>query len=119
MSPTDSRSRTTTFSKNGSTIGCHRRKSTDLARFDGSVLVERTRGEIGAHCDKEEMNYLALNLAHDVITGAVAIDDARRTYTEKAAAFMMAKTDAYTDGLQFSTAGEETADKDVTTIKDQ
>ena len=42
----------------------------DLARFDGSVIVERTRGEIGARCDKEEMNYLALNLAHDIVTGA-------------------------------------------------
>lgn len=94
-------------------------KVSDLARFDGSVLVERTRGEIGARCDKEEMNYLALNLAHDVITGTTGIDDARRTYTEKAAAFMMGKTDPYTDGLRFSTPSGDTADKDVTTIKEE
>lgn len=91
----------------------------DLASFDGSVIVERTRGEIGARCDKEEMNYLALNLAHDVIKGNIGVDEARRTYTEKAAAFMMGKSDPYTEGLQFSTTDADTADKDVTTIKDE
>src|SRR5215216_4333282 len=34
-------------------------KFDDLAMFDGSVIVERTKGEISARCDKEEMNYLA------------------------------------------------------------
>lgn len=92
-------------------------KVAKLAHFDGSVIVERTRGEIGARCDKEQMNYLALNLAHDIIRGATEIDEARRTYTAKAAAFMMGKSDPYTEGLQFSTSGDP--DQDVTTIKDQ
>jgi len=93
-------------------------KVSDLARFDGSVIVERTRGEIGARCDKEEMNYLALNLAHDILTGATDVDEARHTYTEKAAAFMMGKSDPYTEGLRFA-ADTDSADRDVTTIKAQ
>ena len=38
-------------------------KFDDLAQYDGSVIVERTKGEISARCDKEEMNFLALNLS--------------------------------------------------------
>ncbi len=44
-------------------------KYEDLAMFDGSVIVERTKDEISARCDKEEMNLLALNLANDVAAG--------------------------------------------------
>lgn len=42
------------------------------------MRVERTRGELAARCDKEEMNYLALNLANDIATGKVDVDEARR-----------------------------------------
>lgn len=35
----------------------------DLARFDGSVWVERTKGVLHARCDKEGLNMLAMNLA--------------------------------------------------------
>lgn len=31
-------------------------KFDDLAAFDGSVIAERTRGEIAARCDKEAAN---------------------------------------------------------------
>jgi len=40
----------------------------DLAAYDGSVIVERTKGEISARCDKEEANFLAINLANDIVT---------------------------------------------------
>jgi hypothetical protein len=33
-----------------------------LAEFDGSVVVERTAGEVSARCHDEEANFLALNL---------------------------------------------------------
>jgi hypothetical protein len=88
----------------------------DVARFDGSVIAERTKGELGARCDTEEMNYLALNLAHDVITRALDVDAARRTYTEKAAAFMMGTSDPYADGLHFPIPAGDSGDRDVHTI---
>jgi hypothetical protein len=40
----------------------------ELAHYDGSVTVDRTQGTLAARCDKEENNFLALNLAHDIIT---------------------------------------------------
>ena len=58
----------------------------DLARFDGSVLVDRTSGEMGARCDMEAMNVLTLNLAHEIITGRRSVEEARAFYAETAAA---------------------------------
>lgn len=37
-------------------------KWSELAAFDGSVIVERTAGEVSARCHDEEANFLALNL---------------------------------------------------------
>jgi hypothetical protein len=47
-------------------------KFTQLAEFDGSVIVERTAGEVSARCHDEQANFLALNLMHDIVTGARA-----------------------------------------------
>lgn len=49
----------------------------DLAMFDGSVTANRTKGELGAHCDQHEMNMAALNLADDIITGKKTVAQAR------------------------------------------
>lgn len=87
-----------------------------LAAFDGSVRVERTRGELAARCDKEELNYLALNLAHDLVTGQTTVEEARRTYTQTAAGFLLGKSDPYTEGLQFQVPEGGTADLDDPTI---
>ena len=56
-------------------------KFDELARFDGSVNVDRTRGEMSARCDAEHHNVLALNLAHDIITGKRSVEGARAFYT--------------------------------------
>ena len=84
----------------------------ELANYDGSVIAERTRGTLAARCDKEEMNFLALNLAHEVATGKRSVDDARRFYARTARAFMEGKQDPYTQRLQFSVPPGATADPD-------
>jgi hypothetical protein len=45
-------------------------KFTPLAEFDGSVVAERTAGEVSARCHDEQANFLALNLMHDIVIGA-------------------------------------------------
>jgi len=87
-------------------------KYDDLARYDGSVIAERTKGEISARCDKEEMNFLALNLANDVATGRRTVDDARRFYAETAMAAMNGDMRPYTQRLQFEVQSMGTADAD-------
>jgi hypothetical protein len=48
-----------------------------LATFNGSVVADRTRGELTARCDREETNILALNLAHDIVRGNKTVAQAR------------------------------------------
>lgn len=52
-------------------------KIDDLAKFDGSLVVNRTRGTLSAICHKEEANILALNLAHEIITDRKTAEEAR------------------------------------------
>ena len=88
-------------------------KFTDLAAYDGSVIVERTRGEISARCDKEGLNILALNLAHQIVTGATTVEQARKTYGENAMKFLMGEMTPLTAGLQFTPPMGDTADADM------
>ncbi len=77
-------------------------KLDDLNEYDGSVWVHRTRGELSAQCDVEAMNFLALNLAHDVITGTRTAPDARDFYAKTAMAFKQGdRSSPYVTGLTF------------------
>ncbi len=87
-------------------------KFSDLAAYDGSVIVERTKGVMSARCDKEEMNFLALNLANDIVTGKRSVADARKFYAETAMAFMKGQASPYTQGLQFQVPKGNVGDPD-------
>lgn len=78
-------------------------KYDELAMYDGSVVVERTTGEISARCDKEAANFLALNLAHDIVTGKRSVQDARREYGAQIKAKMAMQPAPYTERLMFET----------------
>jgi hypothetical protein len=87
-------------------------KYDDLAAYDGSVIVERTKGEISARCDKEEMNFLALNLADEIVRGARTVQQARAEYAKQAMAFMNKQPAPHTTGLHFTVPRGGTADVD-------
>jgi hypothetical protein len=91
-------------------------KVDDLAAYDGSVIVERTKGELSARCDKEEANFLALNLANDVATGKKSVEEARAQYAQTIENLMAGKKDSYVQSLQF-TAQRPAADKDKPAMK--
>jgi hypothetical protein len=77
-------------------------KVNDVVAYDGSVWFHRTRGELTAQCDIEEMNNLALNLAVDVATGTRTVADARAFYAKTAMAFKGGDTSSpYVVGLRF------------------
>lgn len=74
---------------------------TDMARFDGSVMLERTTGEASARCHDEQANRLALNLMHDIVIGAKSVNEARLYYAKE---FLAGKGDGptpYMDKLNF------------------
>ena len=47
-----------------------------LAQYHGSGNVERSKGEISAHCDKEGANFLAINLTHEIVIDQHDLDSA-------------------------------------------
>ncbi len=57
---------------------------------------------MGARCDKEMANYLALNLAHDLAQGNKSVDKARQHYTETIIAVMIGEKTEYTQKLIFN-----------------
>jgi hypothetical protein len=79
-------------------------KLAELYQYDGSVWFHRTRGELSAQCDVEAMNFLALNLTHDIITGKRSVSDARAFYARTAMAFKQGdRSSPYVTGLIFPT----------------
>lgn len=91
-------------------------KYDDLAQFDGSVTVDRTQGLLAARCDKEENNFLALNLAHDVITGKKTVEEARKAYGEMIKQAMSGNKPEYMKKLMFS-SNMNSPDSDMNTIQ--
>jgi hypothetical protein len=91
-------------------------KFDELAAYDGSVIVERTKGEISARCDKEAANFLALNLAHDIVRGEKSVGEARRFYGEAIKQMMDGNPPEYMQKIQFRIEEADTGDRDETTI---
>ncbi len=81
----------------------------DLARYDGSVVMERTSGEMSARCDKEPANFLAVNLAHEVATGKRTVEDARMEYGKQIQGLMAGTKSEYTSGVMFSPPSADAA----------
>lgn len=91
---------------------------TPLADFDGSVVVERTAGEVSARCHDEEANNLALNLMDDIVTGERTVEEARDYYAKEFLDYRRKKPTPYMSELRFE-AGEETADPDERVLSDE
>jgi len=94
-------------------------KFTPLARFDGSVVVERTTGEVSARCHDEEANNLALNLMHDIVTEVRNVEQARAYYAQEFLDYRRKRSTPYMEDLRFTPAGREAADPDTRVLSDQ
>lgn len=92
-------------------------KYSDLAAFNGSVHADRTRGELAASCGNESLNILALNLAHDIISGTKSVDEARAAYADNAAMIQLDRPTAYTSALRFPPHRGNAADQDISTMR--
>lgn len=94
-------------------------KFDDLAAFDGSVIVERTAGEVSARCHDEQANFLALNLMHDIVTDAKSVEEARAYYAKEFADYRRGKPTPYMEKLHFSPGNSDAADPDVRILSDE
>ncbi len=87
-------------------------KVDELSKFDGSLLIDRTKGELSARNDKEEMNILSLNLADKIVRGEMTVEQARREYSKNAEAFAAGTTSEMISSLSFKSEGN-TQDPDT------
>jgi hypothetical protein len=93
-------------------------KVSELAQFDGSVIVERTAGEASARCHDEQANFLALNLMHDIVTGTKDVAAARQYYAKEFADARRKQPTPYMEKLRF-TPGQDTPDPDQRMLSDE
>jgi hypothetical protein len=92
---------------------------TALAEFDGSVICERTAGEVSARCHDEDANNLALNLMHDIVTGAKDVEAARQYYTKEFADYRRRKPTPYMNELRIQSASDDSRDPDERMLSDE
>jgi hypothetical protein len=88
----------------------------EIAKFDGSVIPERTKGEVSSRCDMEAANILALNLMNDIVTRKLTVEKAREIYCEVTSAYMMNRPAPYAEKLQFDVSSDDTLDTDEVMI---
>jgi hypothetical protein len=87
-------------------------KFDDIAKFDGSILLDRTKGEAAGRCDSESANVLGLNMVHEIVTGKRTWEDARRISEESTVAYNLGRSAPYAERLLFEPPQEDTEDLD-------
>lgn len=76
-------------------------KVADLLTYDGSIVVDRTRGELSVHCDSEQQNMLTLNIANDILTGERSVDQALGYHAQVIRGLQTHEPETYTNALRF------------------
>lgn len=57
-------------------------KVADVVAFNGSVSVNRTKGELQVCCANEELNTATANLVHQLVMGQLTVEQARQKLAE-------------------------------------
>jgi hypothetical protein len=76
-------------------------KFQELAHFDDRIATDRTRNELSFRSDSEKKNFLALNLADEIIANSKDVEAARQAFAEGMELSKAGKISPYTEGLRF------------------
>jgi hypothetical protein len=89
-------------------------KVADLVKYNGSLVVDRTRGELTVHCNDERMNILTLNIANDIVKGDRSVEQALAYHAQVIRGVQIGEPETYPDKLRFKAPqpAAETADPD-------
>jgi hypothetical protein len=90
--------------------------SGQISTFNGSILEDRTAGEVSVRCDSEPRNYLILNLMNDIVTGKLTAEEARSRYADDSITLILNRVVAYADKFHFHQNSANTAQPDITLI---
>lgn len=91
-------------------------KIPDIVRFDGSIYVDRTKGEVAARCDAEAANVLGMNMVHEIVTGKRTCEEAREATAQNTVAYTMGRNAPYAERLLFDLPQGGTHDLDESMI---
>lgn len=81
-------------------------KMEDLKRFDRRLEIDQSRGQLASRSESEAANFLALNLADEIVADKRSVDDARAFMEKTQSLAASGKSSAYTRGLLFPRRGE-------------
>lgn len=87
-------------------------KVVPLMTYDGSILIDRTRGEITAHCDSEEANTLILNIANTIVTGENTVEQALAYHAQVVEGMRIHEPEDFPQKLRFPTPKTNAATAD-------
>ncbi|MBS4193734.1 hypothetical protein [Lederbergia citri] len=90
-----------------------------VAQLEGSLVIDRTKGEVSVHCDNEGANTLSINMMHDIVTGKRTPEEAREFIKQEIVEYMMNRPATYAEKFQFDLPQGEQWDVDVTIVNDE
>jgi hypothetical protein len=76
-------------------------KVADLVKYDGSLVVDRTRGELTVHCQNEQANTLTLNIADDIVKGDRSVEQALAYHAQVIRGVQIGEPETYPYKLRF------------------
>jgi hypothetical protein len=74
-----------------------------LLSYDGSLLIDRTRGELTVHCDSEAANILTFNIANEIVTGEDSVEQAMAYHAQVIEGLRIHEPEEYPRKLRFKT----------------
>ena len=72
-----------------------------LTSFDQRISVNKIKGELSCRSDSERTNFLALNLADEIVNDKRSVQDAQDFYQEAQRLSQSGKTSPYMEGFLF------------------
>jgi hypothetical protein len=88
-------------------------KLAELAGFNRSVVPNLARGELASFSDSEELNFLALNVADDIVRGERTAEQARTYFAQIVRAKMIKEPERDLQKLKFTPAKSAAESADV------
>lgn len=73
-----------------------------LTSFSDGLVIDPARGELSSRAGSEELDYLTLNLADEIVRGTKTVPQAQATYARVVELTAAGKSSPYTSELLFS-----------------
>ncbi|NEU32426.1 hypothetical protein GN156_16895 [bacterium LRH843] len=90
-----------------------------VAQLEGSIVIDRTKGEVSVHCDNEGANTLSLNMMHEIVTGKRTPEEARAFIAKEIVEYVLGRPAPYAENFQFELPKGEQRDPDITIVQDE